>query len=254
MIDIHSHLLPGIDDGSENMATSIQLARDAVADGITHALMTPHHMSREYVNHADEVVELTEQFQKALTEAEVPLTVFPCQEVHVTGNLISAIDEGDILTCDETGVYVLLEFPHNDVPTYARDLFFQVMQRGLVPIIVHPERNEYFMKHTDALYDFISSGCLSQVTASSYVGTFGKDVQHFATDIIDAGLAHVLASDAHHLPGRQYEMGDAFRKLTSEFGAEKSDIFNANAKAIVNGDPVQRFAEQPIKKRFFRRY
>lgn len=254
MIDIHSHLLPEVDDGSKGMRISVQLARDAVADGITHALMTPHHMNREFMNHPDDVIARTAAYQDMLKECGIPLTVFPAQEVHVTGDLLGAIDSGDILTCDDGGRYVLLEFPHNDVPSYSRDLFFQVMQRGMTPIIVHPERNTYFMKHTDQLYDFIQSGCLSQITASSYVGTFGKGVQQFAADIITAGLGHVLASDAHYLPGREYEMSAAFKKLAREFGQERADAFEANAKAIVNGEPVERFTELPIKKRLFSKY
>ncbi|WP_155286598.1 tyrosine-protein phosphatase [Lacticaseibacillus zhaodongensis] len=254
MIDIHCHLLPGIDDGSKDMATSLQLARDAVADGITHALMTPHHMSREYTNHPDDVIALTDQFQAELDAHDIPLHVYPCQEVHITGGLIAAIDAGDTLTCDEDQHYILLEFPHTDVPTYAEDMFFQVQQRGLIPIIVHPERNEYFMKHPDTLYDFIQRGALSQVTASSYVGTFGKGVAQFASDILTAGLAQVFASDAHHLPNRQYEMSAAFKQLTKQFGADYADLFQENAKAIINGTAVKRLHEQPVKKHLFAKY
>ncbi len=237
------------------MAHSLELARAAVADGITHALMTPHHMNGRYMNHAQDVINRTDAFQEELTKAGIPLTVFPCQEVHISGDLLSAIDNADILTTDENGTYILIEFPHDDIPTYATDMLFQVMQRGITPVIVHPERNEKFMAHPELLYDFINRGCYSQVTASSYVGTFGKSVQAFADDIINNGLAHVFASDAHHLKNRDYEMSAAFRRLTKEHGAEYADTFENNAKALVNGDPVQRFRQTPIKKkRFFAKY
>lgn len=255
LIDVHSHLLPGVDDGSSSLAHSLELARAAVDDGITHALMTPHHMNGRYTNHAQDVIDRTDAFQAELNKAEIPLTVFPGQEVHINGDLIQAIEDDDILTTDESGRYLLLEFPHDAVPAYASDMIFQIMQHGLTPVIVHPERNEAMMHNPQLLYDFISRGCLSQVTASSYVGTFGKNVQAFAEDIVNAGLAHVFASDAHHLEKRDYEMSAAFKRLDKKMGTEYGIQFAENAKALVNGDNVARFNEQPIKKpRFFARY
>ena len=122
MIDIHSHLLPGIDDGSESLDVSLQMARDAVADGVTHALMTPHHMNGRYVNHASDVIKLTADFQTELNNANIPLTVFPSQEVRINGGLLSALDDGDILTTDEQGTYILIEFPSDDVPAFTMDM------------------------------------------------------------------------------------------------------------------------------------
>ncbi len=255
MIDVHSHLLPNIDDGSSSMAHSLDLARAAVADGITHALMTPHHMNGRYTNHADDVIARTEAFQDALNQHNIPLTVYPCQEVHLNGGLIDAIDNDDILTTDESGTYILIEFPHDDVPTYAANMLFEVMQRGMTPVIVHPERNERLMAHPELLFDLINRGCLSQITASSYVGTFGKKVQAFADDIIAHGMGHVFASDAHHMEKRDYEMNAAFKRLTREYNVEKAQTFEENAKALVNGDPVHQFRVSPIKKkRLFSKY
>lgn len=255
MIDIHSHLLPGIDDGSKSMDISLQMARDAVADGITHALMTPHHMNGRYTNHAQDVIERTTAFQAALDEHNIPLTVFPSQEVRINGGLMTALDEHDILTTDAQGTYVLIEFPSDDVPTFTMDMLFQIQQRGMVPVIVHPERNTRLMREPQLLYDMVSRGAYAQVTASSYVGTFGKAVSTFAEDIISNGLAHVFASDAHHIPGRSYEMTAAFNKLRETHGGEMANKFEENAKALVNGERLSRFSQTPIKKkRFFSPY
>jgi len=249
MIDIHSHLLPGIDDGSENIEISVQMARDAVADGITHALMTPHHMNGRYINHANDVIKLTEQFQRVLDDRQVPLTVFPSQEVRINGGLIEDLSVGDLLTADEQGTYMLIEFPSNDVPAFTMDMLFKLQQQGVTPIIVHPERNTRLMKQPELLYDMVSHGAYTQVTASSYVGTFGKAVTAFSEDIISHGLAHLFASDAHHIPGRKYEMTAAFEKLAANHGDSYVKTFQDNAKAIVNGEPVHGFSEQPIKKK-----
>ena len=100
LIDLHCHLLPGIDDGSPDMATSLKLADDAVNDGVSHAVVTPHHLNGRYVNHKADVIKATDEFQKALKEANIPLTVFAGQEVRVSGRVIPAYDEDDLLFCD----------------------------------------------------------------------------------------------------------------------------------------------------------
>lgn len=251
MIDIHSHLLPEIDDGSESLSVSLQMAREAVADGITHALMTPHHMNGQYMNHATDVIALTAEFQAELDKAKIPLTVFPSQEVRINGDLLSALDAGDILSTDDQGTYVLIEFPSDDVPSFTADLLFQIQQRGLTPVIVHPERNTRLMKEPKLLYDMVSRGAYAQVTASSYVGTFGKAVTAFSEDIIANGLGHIIASDAHHIPGRKYEMRAAFDKLTAQYGRSVAIEFDNNAKALVNGERLVRRKETPIKKKLF---
>lgn len=251
MIDIHSHLLPGIDDGSESMSISLQMAREAVSDGITHALMTPHHMNGRYINHATDVIHQTENFQEILDKSKIPLTVFPSQEVRINGNLLTALDSGDILSTDDQGMYILIELPSNDVPSFTTDILFQIQQRGVTPVIVHPERNTRLMEKPDLLYDMVSRGAYTQVTASSYVGKFGKAVTKFSEDIIANGLAHIIASDAHHIPGRKYEMRAAFSKLTDQYGRSMAKEFDTNAKSLVNGDNLIRRNETNIKKKVF---
>lgn len=255
MIDIHSHLLPGVDDGSKSMDISLQMARDAVMDGITHALMTPHHMNGRYTNHAQDVIERTSTFQSALDSNGIPLTVFPSQEVRINGGLITALNENDILTADEQGTYVLIELPSDAVPNFTMAMLFQIQQRGMIPVIVHPERNTCLMNDPQLLYDMVSHGAYTQVTASSYVGTFGKAVSTFSEDIITNGLAHILASDAHYIPGRGYEMTNAFNKMRKNHGDAVTKKFEENAKALVNGAQLFRFSQTPIKKkRFFSPY
>lgn len=238
LVDIHCHILPGIDDGSKDWATSMKLARDAVKDGVTHAVCTPHTLNGRYLNHKQDVIKLTNEYQKRLDDAEIDLTVFPGQEVRLSGDLTKALDDDDILFLDEDGRYMLLEFPSDDVPAYAKDMIFQVMQRGVTPIIVHPERNSRILKEPTILQDLIEQGCLVQITASSYVGTFGKNIEDLSRKFIEAGQCACFASDAHDLPNRQYEYSEALEKLANEFGQGMAQSFRDNAQAIVNGDNV----------------
>lgn len=238
MIDLHCHLLPGVDDGSDNLDISLKLAQDAVKNGITHALLTPHHMNGMYMNHRSDVIAQTEYFQEQLKRNGINLIVFPGQEVRINGDLLQALDNNDILFADESGQYLMLEFPDDDVPAYTFDMVYHLQQRGIIPVIVHPERNTKIMTHPDILFELLEKGCLSQITASSYWGTFGKKVESFSRQLIESGQGYLFASDAHNLPGRKYEMREAFEKLRMEFGDELADEFEENAKAIINGDAV----------------
>lgn len=238
MIDLHCHILPGVDDGSPDIETSLKLAEVAVEQGITHMLLTPHHMDGDYLNHKADVIEKTTAFQKALDHNQIRLTVFPGQEVHITGELIQATDRDDILFADESNRYLILELPHNEVPEYTEKMLFALQTRGITPILVHPERNQGFMQDPDKLYEFVSQGCITQLTASSYVGVFGEHVQKFTEQIIDAGLGFVFASDAHNLKGRNFKMAQAFEKLEKNKGKRFVEIYQENAKRIINGDDV----------------
>lgn len=249
MVDLHCHLLPGIDDGSKSMDISLRLAQEATENGVTHALLTPHHMNGRYVNHKQDVIRRTKEFQEQLKAHNIPLTVFPGQEVRINGQLLDALDKDDILFADTAGKYLMLEFPDDDVPNYTSRMIFDLQQRGITPVIVHPERNTKIMAEPDQIYQLLEKGCLSQITASSYVGTFGKKVENFSRQLIEAGQGYVFASDAHDLPGRKYEMRQAFDKLQHEFGQELADQYQQNARSIINGENILLNEIQLIKKK-----
>lgn len=249
MVDLHCHLLPEIDDGSKSMETSLWLAKKATENGVTHALLTPHHMNGRYVNHKQDVIRRTKEFQEQLRSHDIRLTVFPGQEVRINGQLLKALDEDDILFADTGNRYLMLEFPDDDVPYYTNQMIFDLQQRGITPVIVHPERNTKIMAKPELLYQLLEKGCLSQITASSYVGSFGKKVENFSRQLIEAGQGYVFASDAHDLPGRKYEMRQAFEKLSQEFGQELTEQYQNNARGIINGTEILLNELQTIKKK-----
>lgn len=239
LIDLHCHMLPGVDDGAKDLPFALDMARAAVDEGISHILLTPHHMDGDYTNHKKDVLARVSTFQEEITMARIPLTVFPGQEVHLTGELLKAIDQDDILYMDEGGRYLLLELPHSGVPEYTENIIFELRTRGIIPVIAHPERNHGFQKNTDKLYDIIQMGCLTQLTSSSYLGIFGKNVEKLTSQIIDSGMGFVFASDAHNFKGRRFVMKEAFEKLMKEKGLNVSQKFNRNAKAIINGEEIK---------------
>ncbi|QEA35210.1 tyrosine-protein phosphatase [Weissella soli] len=251
IVDLHSHLLPNIDDGSHSYRASFQMAREAVENGIGVALMTPHHMNGHYVNHKQDVIHLTEEFQSQLDAENIPLQVFPSQEVRITGDLLQALDADDILFADESNQYLLLEFPDDDVPTYSKDMIFQIMQHGITVQIAHPERNTKIMATPSILFDLIEAGAVAQVTAGSYVGNFGKKVEKFAEEILKHNLAHVFVSDAHDLPNRGFEMAAAMVKVEKQLGRDYQQLLEHNAEAIIDGNNITTLKPEPIVKRKF---
>ncbi|WP_010579464.1 tyrosine-protein phosphatase [Liquorilactobacillus vini] len=253
LVDLHCHLLPGIDDGSPDLDHSLKLAEMAVSEGITHILATPHHLDGDYVNHKADVFQAVEEFQQELDQHQIPLQIFPGQEVHINGDLTEKYD--DLLGIDEQKNYMLIEFPHGSVPEYAKRLFFEIRKLGTTPVIVHPERNHGIQENLNLLYDFISEGALAQLTATSYIGGFGQHVQEISEKLVDHRLVQIFASDAHALKGRQFALREAMIKLRDQHGQNAVDEYEQNAENLLNGDPVLARGYSKIenkgKKRFW---
>ncbi|GBG94522.1 exopolysaccharide biosynthesis protein [Ligilactobacillus salitolerans] len=247
IVDLHCHILPGIDDGSPDLQSSLALANEAVRDGVTHILATPHHLDNDYVNHAQQVVQAADKFQAELDQRQIPLTVFPSQEVHINGDLLDHYD--DLLGIDETKKYMLLEFPHGEVPRYADRVIFDLKKHGTTPVIVHPERNKGIQNDLDLLYGFIQNGALAQVTATSYVGGFGDHVAKIAHQMVENNLVQIVASDAHALQGRKFVLGEALEQIAHDFGTEKAAAFESNAENLINGEYVAAHDYAPIRKK-----
>lgn len=251
IVDLHCHILPEIDDGSPNLESSLMLAKQAVSDGVTHILCTPHHLDNEYVNHKNDVIRVTNEFQEKLNAYQIPLRVFPGQEVHINGNLISKYD--DLLGIDANKRYMLLEFPHRNVPEYAEQMIFKLKKLGTTPVIVHPERNSEIQNNLELLYNFIKKGALAQVTATSYVGGFGEKVAKISKKLVEHNLVQIVASDAHTLKGRKFVLHEALDQIAEDFGENKAIQFEKNAEDLINGERVVAHDYSPIKKkkRFF---
>lgn len=236
MIDLHCHILPSVDDGARSLEDSLAMAQKAVSEGIGHLLVTPHHMNGKFMNQKEDVIKATESLQIELDNRGIDLTLYPGQEIRINGDLLQEIENHNILFVDDEERYVLIEFPTLTIPHYTEALFFQLGQKGITPIIVHPERNQEIIDNPDILLPYIERGALAQLTASSYVGVFGKEIEELSAQLIEANLVHILASDAHNINGRGFHMKEAYAKLEKNFGSEMSDYFLSNTKTIFNGD------------------
>lgn len=248
MVDIHCHILPEIDDGAQNLEESIQMAKAAVQEGITKVVASPHHYTSRFHNPKEEIVPKVALLNKELQNRNIPLEILVGQEVRINGDWISEYENNQIATINDN-IYVLIEFPANHVPRYAEQLFYGIQMTGLIPIIVHPERNSQIVEQPEKLYRLIEKGAISQITAASVAGYFGKSIQKFSLQLIEANLTHVVASDAHNTTNRSFKMIEAFDVIEREFGSDAVYMFNENAELIVSGNMIYRDNPKNIKRR-----
>lgn len=247
MIDLHSHILPGADDGAQTLEDSLEMARKAISQGITHLMCTPHHNNGKYNNPADKIIQDVASLQAELDKRGLDLTLLEGQEVRLTEFLLTAIQRDEILFTDLDNTYLLIEFPTNEVPIYAEQVFYQLLNRGQVPVIVHPERNAVFREEPNRLVSFLEMGTLTQLTAPSIVGIFGSDIQQTARQMLEHNMLYMVASDAHNLRHRTFLMKEAYKEIEKIGGKEIVEAMQQMAKDLVNGDPVVRLKYQAIK-------
>ncbi|MGG5359055.1 MULTISPECIES: tyrosine-protein phosphatase [unclassified Enterococcus] len=250
MIDLHCHILPGIDDGAETLEASIAMAEKAISQGITHILCTPHHNNGKYRNEKSEVISLVSFLQSEFDKRQLPITLLEGQEVRITGDLIEDIRRDEILFTDLDDTYLLIEFPTLEVPLYTEQLFFELLKMGKRPVIVHPERNAHFRKDPNHLLPFLDMGCLAQLTAPSYIGVFGKDIQKTAKTMVKHNLVQMAASDAHGVSKRTFYLKECYEQIAKDFGQEKVAQMKQAAKDLINGDEVVYPDYTEVKKRF----
>lgn len=247
MIDLHSHILPGVDDGAQTLEDSLEMARKAINQGITHLMCTPHHNNGKYNNPADKIIRDVAALQKELDQRGLDLTLLEGQEVRLTEYLLTAIKREEILFTDLDDTYLLIEFPTNEIPIYAEQVFYHLLSQGQVPVIVHPERNAVFREEPNRLVSFLEMGTLTQLTAPSIVGIFGSEIQKTARLMLEHQMLYMVASDAHNLRHRTFLMKEAYEEIQKIGGREMVAAMQQMAKDLVNGDSVVRPMYQAIK-------
>lgn len=250
MIDLHSHILPGVDDGAQTVDDAIAMAKAAVASGITHLMCTPHHNNGRFNNVKEDIIRKVADLQATLDSENVPLILFEGQEVRIGGDLSAQYEQGLLLGTDMDDKYMLIEFPSDDVPLYTEQVFFELFSLGVTPVIVHPERNSVFIEEPDKLIPFLEMGVLAQMTAPSLVGVFGKKIERVSHQMLKHNMVHTIASDAHNLTGRRFYLKEAYKIINDKYGVDKLSELEDITKALVNGDNVKVSPYTRIKKKF----
>ena len=220
MIDLHCHFLPGIDDGPETLEQALELARAAVADGITHSVLTSHVHPGRYPNQRRNIEAAVDVFRVELAKAGIPLQVRAGGEARLCPEMIDLLAQNQLPFLGEVNGYriVLLEFPHQLIPVGSIRFVQSLLKNKIRPLIAHPERNKTVMAHPEKIDEFTEAGCWLQLTAGSLVGRFGANAQQAAFQIIDAGWDCLLATDAHDIKNRPPLLSEGFAALKSRYG------------------------------------
>jgi protein-tyrosine phosphatase len=237
MFDLHCHFLPGIDDGPGIMTESLELARIAVANGITHSVMTPHIHPGRYENDIQTISIVFDQFVEALEIENIPLSIGMAAEVRVSMEMVTMIADHRIPFIGELDGYsvVLLEFPHSHLLPGAQNLVDFLIKENIRPLIAHPERNKDILRNLDLIEPFIDLGCLLQVTAGSLAGKFGSIAQQRGLQMLERDWVHILASDAHNAINRPPELEPGRKAAAQVIGDDDSWLLVKQRPAEIYG-------------------
>ena len=219
MIDLHSHILHGMDDGAETIEGSLQMCRASQRDGIQTIVATPHILPGIYDNNRSTILTKVQELNEAIkkfgvrssgfgvknldTITQYPndsiteLEILPGADIHFSFDLLQRYENGEVVAVNDLGRYLMVEFEFQGIPYKAEEALFQLLTKGIVPIISHPERNFEIGHNPKRYYEMIRMGCLGQVTAMSLTGEFGPEIRQIAEKLVKKRLIHIIASDAH---------------------------------------------------------
>jgi protein-tyrosine phosphatase len=247
MIDVHCHMLPGIDDGARDLEMALQMARVAAADGITDVFCTPHIYPGMYDNDAPGIRAAVAALQARLDEAGIALRLAWGADAHLVPELAAGLEAGRVPTLAGSR-YLLLEPPHHVAPPRFEDTVFELMASGLVPVITHPERLTWVETHHEVFVRLAERGCWMQVTAGALTGRFGKRVSYWADRFVCEGRAHILATDAHHPMRRPPLLAEARIAAEKLVGAEQATHMVVTRPAMILADQAPETAPALVGK------
>lgn len=218
MVDIHHHLLPGLDDGAKDMEISVAMAKLASAEGITHVVCSPHASAHWTFDPAVNAAK-TEQLRARLAEQNIPLTLGSGCDFHMSfENIERAKTDPARFSINGLG-YLLVEVPDYGLPPGLTETFYELQLAGLTPILTHPERNPTLQNDPARMVDWLRGGMLIQVTADSLTGHKGKQAERMAHDLLEKRWVHFLATDAHNTSSRPPRMREAHNLVAGKYGA-----------------------------------
>ena len=241
MIDIHCHLMPGVDDGSKDLDETLAMFENAYTSGVTSMILTPHYIKGTKYNLKNSAKrQVTEILREALRRADIDINVYYGNEVYIDDKLPELIESGEVATLANSR-YVLVELPVNAEDKNAGNVFFRLKSNGITPIIAHPERYIYFQKHPEKVMDYIKLGCLLQGNYMSLLGKYGKKAQKTLKVLLKNDVITFLGSDVHHAHN-DYHIPEAEKAVLKIVKSEEKvqDLFINNTEAIIKGKSIRK--------------
>lgn len=236
MIDLHTHILPGVDDGADTEDESVEFVRMALRDGVRTIVATPHCNEGSYFNQLSDIQAGVRRLQQRLIREDLELELVPGAEVHLCPDLVERVRDGRAPTLGNNGKTLLLELSLTQYPVELANLIFQLKLAGLEILLAHPERIRYFQEDRKRYEDVVRIGAYGQITAGSILGTFGKRARAYSEELLREGLIHVVASDAHSLRGRPPVLTPAIEQMIPLVGEQRArSMADGIPRALVAG-------------------
>ena len=240
MIDLHCHLLPGIDDGAQALEVSFEMARQAVADGISTTACTPHIYPGLFENSGPDIVRRVGELQSALADADIPLSLTQGADIQMVPELVAGLRAQTMPTLGGSR-YFLFEPPHHTVPVGFERLLFDALASGYVPVITHPERLTWLDDaHYPWFLDAARQGAWLQITSGAVTGRFGRRAKYWSERFLDDGVVHILATDAHEPVHRPPLLAEGREAAAHWVGAEEAEalVLHRPRAILDDADPI----------------
>lgn len=248
MIDLHSHILPGMDDGPKSTDKALDMCDMAIEDGIKTIVATPHHLNGVYKNERLKILDNIKSFRKIIHERGRDIEILPGSDVHMDADLLGGIKKNEIMTVNNNGRFLLLELPHFFLVEQIKQMIFAIKLKGITLIVSHPERNNTLMEDMNILYDLIEMGTLVQITVGSITGDFGRAVKRNAFALLRLNMVHILATDAHNTSTRPPLLSKALGMISKVTSAEDArKMVSETPAAVIKG--VMPSIKEPLRKK-----
>lgn len=239
MIDCHNHTLPGLDDGAKDLAMALDMGRLARSSGIRTIIATPHHLNGTFSNKRKDILRRVMKLRTAFAENDIDLDVYPGSELHLVPELPRQLSSGEALTLGDRGRAALVELPKRSIPRGTERILEQILEQGITPVLAHPERNSELLVHRNRIRAWVQMGCRVQLTAQSCAGAFGRSIQQASRDWCEAGLVHLVASDAHRPRGRTPDLRAGITAVTRWIGPDAVELMTrTNPERLLRGEPL----------------
>ncbi len=236
MIDIHSHVLPQIDDGPTSWEDTMAMLHQAEEDGIKEVAITHHILSNLDYEREPEILTKFRELQERIALERLKIKIHLGSEIYAQADMEL---HHTISTYNNNQKYFLVEFPMQGIPRFTGEYFFKIITGGMIPVIAHPERNMGIVRSPERAYEFVQRGALLQMNAGSILGRHGEPVKDTATILLNADLIHFVASDGHNTRRRPLRLRDAMNAISEEWGEERARaLFYDNPAKVIAGEPI----------------
>ena len=250
MIDIHTHILPGIDDGAQTLEESIEIAKKAAKAGVKTIVATPHILDVPSENDWRRVSDAFKCVKETLMRQKIGVNIILGAELFISPDLPKTIKENRELTINNGNKYVLIELPMNEIPNFTKQTIFELQLQGIVPIIAHPERYLEIQKDANKLFDLVKRGVLTQINSGSLMGRYGKKVQETAKTLLSHNFVHMIGSDVHAI-SNGYPLCTGVNVAAEVVGIKRvNEMVTSIPEMVITGQEIVIPEVRKIKKFF----